>query len=171
MMEATNMARFSIPTLRLACLASLAALAATAEEPAGEAAAGFSVPFGFARETVDETGIAELTSIARAFTLSGAGAASIAGHTDTAGDAGANMALSERRAALVRREMIVRGVPSVAIETAAFGETRPVLDTGDGVREAANRRAEVAVLVPGSRPIPDPLTPYSFPLPPQAPQD
>jgi outer membrane protein OmpA-like peptidoglycan-associated protein len=158
-------------TVLLAALAAFGAVTAAVAEEAGEASSSFTVPFGFARETIDDTGIAEVTSIVRAFTLSGAGAASIAGHTDTAGDAAANQALSARRAAMMRRELIVRGVPSAAIETAAFGETRPAVETGDGVREAANRRAEVAVLVPGSRPIPDPLTPSSFPLPPQAPQE
>lgn len=141
---------------------------AAAEEPA---APTYAVFFGFARETIDARGVDAVTSIARAFAQSGAGAVSIVGHADTVGDATVNQALSARRAALIRRELIVRGVPSAAIETAAFGETSLAVETGDGVREAANRRVEAAVLVPGARPAPDPLTPFSFPLPPAAETD
>lgn len=160
--------RRSVTFVGLAAFA--AAGVAFAEAPEAQPS-GFVVPFGFARETINADGIDEVTAIVRRFLSSGAGAVSLTGHTDTVGDPRVNQALSERRAALVRRELIVRGVPSGAIETAGAGETQLAVATGDGVRSAANRRVEAAVLMPGVRPAADPLQPFSFPLPPQAPQD
>jgi OOP family OmpA-OmpF porin len=34
-------------------------------------------------------------------------------------------------------------VPETAIATEAFGESRPLVDTADGVREPQNRRVEI----------------------------
>nr|MDP9415782.1 flagellar motor protein MotB [Pseudomonadota bacterium] len=36
-----------------------------------------------------------------------------------------------------------RGVPDGAITTEAFGESRPLVETADGVREPQNRRVEI----------------------------
>lgn len=67
----------------------------------------------------------------------------IIGHTDTVGDAGYNLKLSDSRAntvALYLKEK--RGIPSSRVETEAAGETRPLSDVkGD---DALNRRVEFA---------------------------
>ena len=42
-----------------------------------------------------------------------------------------------------------RGVPDGSITTEAFGESRPLVDTADGVREPQNRRVEIT-FGPGS---------------------
>ena len=36
-----------------------------------------------------------------------------------------------------------RGIPDGAITTQAFGESRPLVETADGVREPQNRRVEI----------------------------
>ncbi len=69
----------------------------------------------------------------------------VIGHTDTSGSASYNMALSKRRAADVRRELIRQGVPANQITSEGKGETQPFVDTGDGVKEALNRRVEVLI--------------------------
>lgn len=74
-------------------------------------------------------------------------------HTDTSGSAEYNMGLSERRAGAVSQALQTHGVAAQVIGMEWFGETQPAVDTGDGVREQANRRAYVQVSVPGT---PDP---------------
>jgi type V secretory pathway adhesin AidA len=77
----------------------------------------------------------------------------VIGHTDTSGSAEYNMGLSERRANAVSQALQQHGVAAQVIGMEWFGETRPAVDTGDGVREQANRRTYVQVSVPGT---PDP---------------
>jgi hypothetical protein len=67
----------------------------------------------------------------------------VQGHADRSGDAAYNMRLSQRRADAVAAELVRRGVARTAITTQAFGETRPLVPTADGVREPQNRRVEI----------------------------
>lgn len=69
----------------------------------------------------------------------------LSGHTDRSGSVAVNLAASRRRAAMVRDELIRRGVPASAIRIAAYGEERPLVPTEDGVREVQNRRVEIRV--------------------------
>ena len=54
-----------------------------------------------------------------------------------------NQRLSQRRAQSVASYLRSKGVGQNAIQTAAFGETRPRVPTADGVRNEENRRAEL----------------------------
>jgi outer membrane protein OmpA-like peptidoglycan-associated protein len=72
-------------------------------------------------------------------------AVEVVGHTDTAGPDAYNARLSERRAAAVKGALLKGGVPAAAVSTAGEGETAPVVDSGDGVAEGRNRRAEIIV--------------------------
>ena len=69
----------------------------------------------------------------------------VVGHTDTSGSAAYNLALSRRRAADARRELIRQGVPENIIRSEGRGESQPAVATGDGVREQLNRRTEVVM--------------------------
>jgi OmpA-OmpF porin, OOP family len=71
------------------------------------------------------------------------GGITIAGHTDTAGPADYNMGLSERRAQNVAAELIKEGIPARVIQTEAYGQTQPAVETGDEVPLQANRRATI----------------------------
>ncbi|MGQ0661750.1 OmpA family protein, partial [Sphingosinicella sp.] len=57
--------------------------------------------------------------------------------------------LSQRRANNVATYLEGRGVPRASISTEAFGESRPLVETADGVREPQNRRVEIT-MGPGS---------------------
>ncbi|MEX2628200.1 MAG: fasciclin domain-containing protein [Ilumatobacteraceae bacterium] len=72
----------------------------------------------------------------------------IEGHTDTAGDQQSNLELSELRAAVVRLELVARGVPGEQLDHVGRGGAEPVVV--DGVEDrAASRRIElVATLDP-----------------------
>ena len=67
------------------------------------------------------------------------------GHTDTAGPANYNMALSLRRANTVKDALVREGVPATSISVIGKGETALLVQTKDGVREPQNRRVEIVV--------------------------
>ncbi|MGG5887061.1 OmpA family protein [Falsiroseomonas sp. HC035] len=69
----------------------------------------------------------------------------VSGHADRAGSPQYNQRLSERRAAAVASELERRGVPRAAMAIQAFGESRPLVPTADGVREPQNRRVEIVL--------------------------
>ena len=73
----------------------------------------------------------------------------LAGHTDRSGSTTYNMGLAERRNASVRGYLSSRGIPDTRITSEAFGESRPRVETADGVREPQNRRVEI-MYGPGS---------------------
>ncbi len=67
------------------------------------------------------------------------------GHTDTAGPANYNMALSLRRANSVKDALVRDGVPATSISVVGKGETQLLVQTKDGVREPQNRRVEIVI--------------------------
>ena len=69
----------------------------------------------------------------------------VSGHADRSGTPQYNQRLSERRAAAVAAELERRGVARAAMAIQAFGESRPLVPTADGVREPQNRRVEIVL--------------------------
>jgi outer membrane protein OmpA-like peptidoglycan-associated protein len=69
----------------------------------------------------------------------------VAGHADRSGSPQYNQRLSQRRADAVAAELVRQGVARNAILVTAFGETRPLVPTADGVREPQNRRVEIVL--------------------------
>ena len=67
----------------------------------------------------------------------------LAGHADRSGSASYNVGLSQRRADSVKGYLTAHGITDGVIQTQAFGESRPRVETADGVREVQNRRVEV----------------------------
>jgi OmpA-OmpF porin, OOP family len=67
----------------------------------------------------------------------------IGGHTDSSGDALANLGLSQKRATAVRLALVARGVPAPALKAIGFGAEQPIAsnDTEDG--KALNRRTTI----------------------------
>jgi outer membrane protein OmpA-like peptidoglycan-associated protein len=71
----------------------------------------------------------------------------IAGHTDDAGDAEANLALSRRRAEAVRDHLAGKlQVPAGRLAVAFFGQGRPVVPNTTPDNRALNRRVEFRLL-------------------------
>ncbi len=69
----------------------------------------------------------------------------VAGHADRSGSPQYNQRLSQRRADAVAAELVRLGVARSAITVQAFGESRPLVPTADGVREPQNRRVEIVL--------------------------
>ncbi len=67
----------------------------------------------------------------------------VAGHADRSGPDGYNDKLSWRRAIMVKNALIEQGVEGPRITIEGFGETMAEVETGDGVREARNRRVVI----------------------------
>ena len=105
----------------------------------------YIVYFDWDRSDIRPDGAAVIADvIADAATL-GAPPISVTGHTDLSGSAEYNMGLSLRRADSVRDALIAGGVMPDQITTAGRGEEEPAVPTADGVREQANRRAQIII--------------------------
>ena len=69
----------------------------------------------------------------------------IVGHTDAVGPDSYNQQLSERRAAAVRNELTVLGIPSSRMRAIGRGEFEPRADNGTEAGRQLNRRVEILV--------------------------
>jgi outer membrane protein OmpA-like peptidoglycan-associated protein len=69
----------------------------------------------------------------------------IEGHTDSLGDAAANLALSQQRAEAVKQALIERGVAPERLTARGLGPERPIADNATPAGRAQNRRVEVYV--------------------------
>jgi outer membrane protein OmpA-like peptidoglycan-associated protein len=67
----------------------------------------------------------------------------VRGHTDSAGDYGKNMMLSQRRADAVRQYLISQGISGDRIKATGFGSSSPVADNRSAAGRAQNRRIEI----------------------------
>jgi OmpA-OmpF porin, OOP family len=68
------------------------------------------------------------------------------GHTDTRGNANANLALSEERVVAVKSYLVSKGSSKRRIKTKAFGGTQPVSLEDTEEAHALNRRVEMRIL-------------------------
>ncbi len=106
----------------------------------------YLVYFALNRAELSDAGRRVLESIVTDLKSKGQGVeVVISGHTDTSGDDKYNMALSHRRAGVVKAALQALGVDTGQISTFGFGETDPIVKTGDGVVEEKNRRAEIVI--------------------------
>jgi outer membrane protein OmpA-like peptidoglycan-associated protein len=103
----------------------------------------FIVFFDWDRSDITPQAAAILDNAAAAYQQTGSAQVVLAGHADKSGSASYNVGLSQRRADAVRSYLSGRGIPDGAMNTEAFGESRPLVETADGVREPQNRRVEI----------------------------
>jgi OmpA-OmpF porin, OOP family len=71
---------------------------------------------------------------------------SIEGHTDSAGKADKNLALSKNRAAAVVNYLVSNGITADRLTSSGFGSTMPIADNKTKEGKAANRRVEVKLV-------------------------
>jgi outer membrane protein OmpA-like peptidoglycan-associated protein len=70
----------------------------------------------------------------------------VSGHTDSRGNASHNKELSARRAAVIQRELVQKGVPAGDIESEGLGFERPLVKPDNTpAKQAKNRRYEIQV--------------------------
>ena len=129
-----------LPAAILAALACLGAEAAVAQAGEGQP---FRVFFDWGKPQLTRDAEATLEEAVAAFRRLRPSRVHVEGHTDRSGPAAVNLAASRRRAEAVRARLISLGIPASAIGLSALGESRPIVPTEDGVREAQNRRVEI----------------------------
>ena len=86
------------------------------------------------------SGAAMLDALINAMDSNLNSAVQLKGHTDTMGGVGYNQALSERRAVLIRAELVKAGVNPARITYRGVGKTELAVPTEDQRREVRNRR-------------------------------
>ncbi|HEY8208204.1 MAG TPA: OmpA family protein [Myxococcaceae bacterium] len=64
----------------------------------------------------------------------------VEGHTDSQGDPGYNLGLSDRRANAVVRFLVARGIEAERLKARGFGQTKPIADNGTREGREKNRR-------------------------------
>lgn len=69
----------------------------------------------------------------------------VTGHTDSSGPQKYNDKLSKKRAQAVMDGLVARGLTADNVRVTARGENDLLVQTADGVREPANRRAEITL--------------------------
>lgn len=111
--------------------------------PPVEAVGPYIVFFDWDKDEITPQAAAILDNAAASYQQTGSANVVIAGHADRSGSDSYNVGLSQRRATNVRTYLAGRGVPDGAMTTEAFGESRPLVETADGVREPQNRRVEI----------------------------
>lgn len=128
-----------------ACREGFLAAIARAEAGMAVSPAGYMVFFEFDESYLTPEGRRVVEAAAQSARQDGYARITVTGHTDTVGSAEYNQALSERRAESVRAALVELGIPADQITTRGLGQTQPLVPTGDGVREAQNRRAEIEI--------------------------
>jgi outer membrane protein OmpA-like peptidoglycan-associated protein len=70
----------------------------------------------------------------------------VSGHTDSAGKADHNKELSQKRAAVIVKELVARGIPEKEIIAVGMGSDKPLVTPDDTpAKKAKNRRYEIRV--------------------------
>jgi len=69
----------------------------------------------------------------------------INGHSDKSGNEDYNFTLSKRRALSVKNSLIERNIPKEKMTIFAYGETRSLISTKDGIAKKENRRVEIFI--------------------------
>ena len=119
--------------------------AAPPPPPPAVAPPSFMVFFDWDRSNLSAQALNTIKQAASAYKTKGNARITATGHTDTSGPEAYNMALSLRRANTVKDALVREGVPATAISVVGRGESQPLVQTADGVREPQNRRVEIVV--------------------------
>ncbi len=120
--------------------------AARTTAPEGTAAAALALPFQSGSDALTPEAEKMLEALARALNAPELARYRfrIEGHTDTAGEAQANLALSERRASAVREHLVGRlGVPASRLDAVGLGESQLLVQTPDATSEPRNRWVQI----------------------------
>jgi outer membrane protein OmpA-like peptidoglycan-associated protein len=120
--------------------------AAPAPAPQPQAAAParpFLVFFDWDKADLNNSSQPTIDEIAKTINSGRPATIRLAGHADKSGPDPYNMSLSEKRVQTVMNALSQKGIRKDQVRVEYFGESRPLVPTADGVREAQNRRVEV----------------------------
>ena len=101
----------------------------------------FDINSSYLRETSKKN----LTDLASVLTKYGDTNILIEGHTDSTGEDQYNKWLSDRRSTSVKKFLTENGIKGNRMETAGYGEEKPIGDNQKAEGRQANRRVEIAI--------------------------
>jgi outer membrane protein OmpA-like peptidoglycan-associated protein len=105
----------------------------------------FTLPFQFDSEELTDEGRRLVQEVLKAVKNFPFPDIVVTGHTDTTGNAQANVVLGLRRANVVRSMLVQTGLSTLMIDVRSHGEAELLVRTGDNVSEPRNRRVEITV--------------------------
>ncbi len=105
----------------------------------------YTVFFDWDRANITPQAADTIRQAAIAYKAGGNSRIEATGHADRSGSDQYNMGLGLRRANAVKAELIRDGVPAANIVILSRGESMPLVQTADGVREPQNRRVEIVL--------------------------
>jgi outer membrane protein OmpA-like peptidoglycan-associated protein len=120
-------------------------------EDADVAIEGDNVTVSFAGEVMFDSGsrnltpgaFARLDSVAATLNRYPDADILVMGHTDSVGDEGFNLRLSEDRALMVKNQLVQKGVDGARLTTLGLGESQPLATNATPEGRAQNRRVEI----------------------------
>lgn len=115
--------------------------------PAPEATAPreFIVFFGHNKANLTPEALDVIRQAAAAAKQFGSASISVVGHADRSGSDAYNQKLSLRRGGAVKGALVSEGIGEGSITVSGKGESDPLVQTADGVREPQNRRVHISL--------------------------
>ncbi len=107
--------------------------------------ADYTVYFDFDSWTLTAEDLAVITNAINTARAGGQSHITVVGHTDTSGSDAYNKRLSVKRANVVVEALVDMGARRAAIQASGVGKADLAVPTPDGVKEAKNRRAVIAL--------------------------
>lgn len=114
--------------------------------PAGQAIRLRQLNFSQGDADIQPASFAELDEVVAMMADNERMVIQLEGHTDSQGNAAANLKLSQRRVDAVKKYLTGKGISRRRIKTKAFGGTKPLTDDTTPEARDANRRVELRVL-------------------------
>jgi OmpA-OmpF porin, OOP family len=119
------------------------AAAATPPPEPSAAPREYIVFFGHNKANLTAEAMDVIRQAAAAAKQYGSATLTVVGHADRSGSAKYNEGLSFRRADAVKGALVSEGIADAAIAVSGKGESDPMVQTADGVREPQNRRVHI----------------------------
>lgn len=114
--------------------------------PSGETIRLDHLIFARGKSAIAKESFSELDEIAQMMMESEKMVIQLEGHTDSQGNPGSNLKLSQSRVEAVKRYLVKKGVSKKRVKTKAFGGTQPLRNEMTPEDRALNRRVEMRIL-------------------------
>lgn len=105
-----------------------------------------NLEFETGKDVIRKTSYISLNSLASLLVSKPNYGLQIEGHTDSDGKPENNLVLSQKRAEAVKRYLIGKGVDGSKLETAGYGDTKPIADNKTKEGKQKNRRVEMTIV-------------------------
>jgi outer membrane protein OmpA-like peptidoglycan-associated protein len=104
------------------------------------------IQFAYARADLDAPSMTVLARVLTELRQHPSMVIEVSAHTESAGTALGNMAVSQARADVVRDYLLSQGIEAKQVLAKGYGSTRPVVDHASADGASKNRRIEITVL-------------------------